>query len=240
MSEQNQCTEKKPLSACAVVGLVLGAVALLTSFLPIINNMSFVVAFAGAVFAIVGIIGTSRGSKNGKVVAIVALVVCILSAAVVLATQSMYSAALDDAVNGPSAVSTENNTAAGENQQQSATDLTVGASVTLENGLVVTVNSVTSGLINYDGSTATGVNVTYVNNGTQSISFNPLDWKAQDAQGAQRSNTYFAGATDDLNYGDLTAGGTVSGTVYFEGEITKVLYFSSLITKEAAASWNAA
>lgn len=84
-------------SAMAITALVLGIIALITSFLPIINNLSFVLVILGVVFSIVGLVGISRGKKSGKGIAIAALVICILSGVIVMATQSMYSAALDQA-----------------------------------------------------------------------------------------------------------------------------------------------
>lgn len=84
-------------SAAGIVGLVLGAVALLMSFLPIINNISFFFALIGAVFAIVGVVATVRKTRKGKGLAIAGLIICIVSIVVVLGTQSLYSAAIDEA-----------------------------------------------------------------------------------------------------------------------------------------------
>ena len=84
----------------SIVALVLGILALIISWVPIVNNFAFVVGAIGVVFAIVGAIGVFRGKRVGKALAIAALVVNIVSIAVVLGTQSMYSAAIDDAVNG--------------------------------------------------------------------------------------------------------------------------------------------
>ncbi len=90
-------TNPTPKSAAAIVGIVLGAIALLTSFLPIINNFSFFFALIGVVFGIVGLIGTLKGKKSGKGLAIASVIMNVLAIVVVLATQSMYSAAIDDA-----------------------------------------------------------------------------------------------------------------------------------------------
>lgn len=88
---------QKPKSAAAIVGLVLGIIALVTSFLPFINNLSFVLAAIGLVFAIVGLAGALRGKKAGKGMAIASVVVNVLAVVIVLGTQSMYAAAIDDA-----------------------------------------------------------------------------------------------------------------------------------------------
>ncbi len=87
----------KPKSIAAIIALVLGILALITSFLPIINNGSFILAVIGIILAIIGFIGTVRGKKSGKRIAIAALIISVVSCAVVLGTQSMYSAAIDEA-----------------------------------------------------------------------------------------------------------------------------------------------
>lgn len=96
--------QPKSKSAMAIAGFVLGCVALLTSFIPIVNNLSFVLALLGLIFAIVGLVGVVKGKKSGKGLTIAALAICVVSGAVVLATQSAYSAALD-AANPSSTVS---------------------------------------------------------------------------------------------------------------------------------------
>lgn len=101
-SRQNQSYPpyQEPLarSGMAVAGLVLGVVALATSFLPIVNNLSFIIALVGLVLAIVGTVATVRGKKRGKGMAIASVVLNALALIIVLATQSMYSAAIDEAI----------------------------------------------------------------------------------------------------------------------------------------------
>lgn len=86
--------DNKPTSAAAIIGLVLGILAIVTSWIPIVNNLSFIIGAIGLVFSIVAVVGTSRGKKGGKGLAIAALVVNILSLVVVLGLQSAWSAAL--------------------------------------------------------------------------------------------------------------------------------------------------
>lgn len=95
MSEQ-----QAPRSVAAIVALALGVVALISSWVPIINNLSFVFALVGVVFAVVGLVGTLRGKKSGRGLAIASVVVNVAAVAIVLATQSAYSAAIDEAASG--------------------------------------------------------------------------------------------------------------------------------------------
>lgn len=95
MSEQ-----QAPRSIAAIVALVLGVIALISSWVPFINNVSFVFALVGVVFAVVGLVGTLRGKKSGRGLAIASVVVNAAAVAIVLATQSAYSAAIDEAASG--------------------------------------------------------------------------------------------------------------------------------------------
>lgn len=232
-------------SGTAIAGLVLGIVALVSSWVPIINNFSFVIGAIGLVLAVVGVVGTVRGKRAGKGLAVAALVINVVACAVVLATQSAMSAAIDDATSSPAVSSvgaTSEPAATDEDQdsaetQRAATDLAPGTSVELESGLVVSVDSVEPGLTNYDGSSVVGVRVTYVNNGSEQASYNSYDWKGEDASGAQEYATYYSDASDDLGSGTLAAGGTKSGTIYFEGSAIKALYFGNILSDAPSASW---
>lgn len=95
MSEQ-----QTPRSVAAIVALVLGVIALVSSWVPIINNLSFIFALVGVAFAVVGLVDTLRGKKSGRGLAIASVVVNVAAVAIVLATQSAYSAAIDEAASG--------------------------------------------------------------------------------------------------------------------------------------------
>ena len=109
-----------------------------------------------------------------------------------------------------------------------------------KNGLVLTVDGVVTGLQSYDGTPITQVSVTYQNNGNSQASFNPYDWKAEDAQGAQRLQAFCTDGENELDSGTLAAGGTVSGNLYFEGDVVKVLYENAFIGRGSDVSWNIA
>lgn len=90
----------QPTSGMAIAGLVLGILAAVSSWIPIINNLSFVIAVIGLVLSIVGVVATTRGKKAGKGLAVAALVVNLVAAGIVLATQSAMSSAIDEATSG--------------------------------------------------------------------------------------------------------------------------------------------
>lgn len=146
--------QPKAKSAMAIAGFALGCVALLTSFIPIVNNLSFLLALLGLVFAIIGLVGTIKGKKSGKGLAIAALAICVVSGAVVLATQSAYSAALDAA--NPS--STVLSSAQPANGSAASSDFSV-SDEQLNKGNYST--TVTGTLTNNTGKDLSYVGVTY-------------------------------------------------------------------------------
>lgn len=245
MNDQTQNGQKAPRSAMAITGLVLGIIALVTSFMPFINNLSFILAVLGAIFSIVGVVGCMRGKRAGKVMAIVALVLNVAACAAVLLTQGAYSKAIDDATNGATVAKTSEASADKQNASDTSAsktddeqDVSLGASVTLSDGSVITVDQVETGLTaDYVDGTFTRVHVSIVNNGSDSKDYSSYNWKGEDAQGAQRDTGYFADAADELSYGKLSAGGNVSGNIYFEGDIAKVVYYDSVISDKPTASW---
>lgn len=232
---------KQRRSGLAIAGLIIGILALLTSLMPFINNISFFVALIGAALAIAGMVSCVRGKRAGKGLAGIAIVVNVVAVVAVLMSQSMYGAAIDDAMNGPQAVqSSEGDGKKEDGEPKPADELAIGSKVELENGLSVTVNEVAPGLVKYDGTEVTRVNVTYENNGDEPASFSSYDWKGENETGVRSDTTYFDGEENVINYGDLSVGGSVSGNIYFDGTLSKVLYFSSPIADDPAVTWTVA
>lgn len=96
--DTTQTEAKKPVSGLAVAGLVLGIVALATSFLPIINNISFFIALVGIVLSIIGIVGIRKGKNSGMGMGVAGLVLSIVACVAVLGSQAFYTASIDSAV----------------------------------------------------------------------------------------------------------------------------------------------
>ena len=82
--------EKKPTSGMAVAGLVLGIIALVSSFVPLLNLLSFPFVLLSIIFGAIGVWQTVKGSKGGKGLAIAGLVLGILALVV---TGVMYASA---------------------------------------------------------------------------------------------------------------------------------------------------
>lgn len=83
---------KQERKVLGILTIIFGAIALLGSWMPIINNFSFILAILAL---ILGIIGLFINKKRPKTLAIIGTVLSVVSIAVVLASQAMYAKSLD-------------------------------------------------------------------------------------------------------------------------------------------------
>lgn len=81
---------EKKKSGFGTASLVLGIIGVCTSFIPIVNNMSFVFGLIGAIFAIISLI-----KKASKGQAVAGNILCILAIVITLSAQK----ALGDGLN---------------------------------------------------------------------------------------------------------------------------------------------
>lgn len=117
--------------------------------------------------------------------------------------------------------------------------LAVGKSVEYSNGLTVTVNDVKTGLKNSAGKQLVCVTVTYKNGGSTTLDYNSFDWKVQDPDGTLRTYAIYPSGENELNSGELTPGSTVTGNLYFEAPVSKIIYEANYWNSDSNASWNA-
>lgn len=82
----------------AVTALVLALVALVLSWVPIVNNVAAVLAVVGLVFGVVALVGALRKARPGKAMAISAIAVAVVAVVVVIVTQIAYARVIDDVV----------------------------------------------------------------------------------------------------------------------------------------------
>lgn len=126
--------QRPSMSATAVTGFVLAIVALVFSWIPIINNISgFALAPLAVIFSIVGILRARKGRFRGRGLALTGLIVGVLSFILVIVTQNAFSNAVDDAFDA----GVESGSAAGTSEDP----LPFGAPVTFASGLEVTVSA---------------------------------------------------------------------------------------------------
>ena len=83
---------KQERKVLGILAIIFGGLALLGSWMPIINNFSFILAILAIIF---GLIGFAVNRKRPKTLAIIGTVLSVVSIAIVLATQAMYAKSLD-------------------------------------------------------------------------------------------------------------------------------------------------
>ncbi len=251
-----------PLSlGLGVAAIICGAVAFILSLIPTLSLAALVFGVVGVLAGIAAVVIAFVMKSAFKGLAIAGLVISVIACVVVFVLQPYYSNAIAEITNNATANNSDQTssvlpggTTDTQNTNNSSpaapsvtptpsgnvsntTDLTIGESASLNNGLVVTVNSVQTGLTNYDGASLIGVNVIYRNDSTNTMSYNVYSWKGEDTNGAQRDRVYYSEGSDDLTYGDIPPGGTASGNIYFENNVVKIIFDEDALSNVSSVSW---
>lgn len=157
--------EERKKSGLATAGLILGIIGICTSFIPIINNISFVLGLIGAIMGIIALI-----KKTGKNQAIAGIILCILAVIITVNSQK----ALTDTLNE---VSTNLDKATGSSTEE-----------VLKNDVNVELGNFEVTEDNY-GLVNTKLTVKVTNKTGEKKSFN-LHIEAVDASGARIDEDY--------------------------------------------------
>lgn len=78
-------------SGFATAGLVLGIIGACTSFIPIVNNLSFVLGLVGILFGVVSLI-----KKASKGQAVAGIIICILAIVITISSQKTISDSINE------------------------------------------------------------------------------------------------------------------------------------------------
>lgn len=234
--------EKLPRSGMAVASLVLGIVGIVTSVLPIINNLSFVMAVLGLVFGIIGIVGVTRGKKSGKGLAIAGVVLSVITVILVLVMQAAFSAALDQALEesgydagaaqaGQQAAGDE----AQEPQQASQAEAAAKYAVSID-GCEVGAD--------YEGKPAAIVTFTFTNNSDKDANFMMAVADKAFQNGVQLERAIITDIDNESSMKDIKPGSSVSVQEAYvlddesdmTVEVTELISFDDTILAEATFS----
>lgn len=235
---------QKKTSVMAIVGLILAIFALITCWIPFLNNLTIVPVLIALVLGIIAIFCTGKNKKKkGRGIAIAAVVIAVISFAGILATQSAYVDALD----GPNASSVEkadsssstatssdSSSKADDSSDSDASNLKIGDTVTLEDGVKVKVSQVKSKSVY--GNKYKAVKVSYTNGSDDTIQFGTSDWTYEDKNGSLEYAEW-SGSDDELSSGSLKPGGKKEGWVYFKTNAKKACYMGTMFDDEPKASW---
>lgn len=194
--------KEKKKSGFATAALVLGIIGLCTSFIPIVNNLSFILALIGILFALVSLI-----KKASKKMAIASILICILTCYFTIKAQEATVDALNDTFN---AVDSNLSDITGDNTDdilKNSCDVTIGNFEVIEGSygiddtkLSVTVKNKTSEnksfsiqieAVNPDGSRIT-TDYVYANNLTagQSQNFECFQFVSSDDLESLKNATF--------------------------------------------------
>lgn len=178
MSENGSQQSK---SALVIVGLVVGIVALATSLIPFVNNMSFVLGLVGLVVAIVGLVGVMRGKHSGKGLAIASTVINVLALVFVLASQSVYSSALDGAV-----IHADGGTTSSSSEGATSSSASQTANSPSDNSDKYSIENEHLSKDTYSAE----IDGTFTNTSGKELSYVGLTYNLYDASGNQIGNAY--------------------------------------------------
>lgn len=156
--------EKTKKSGLGTAGVILGVVGVCTSFIPIINNLSFVLGVLAVIF---GFIALSKKDSKGKVIAVIILGIAAI--AITLSSQKSLSDSLDT-------LSNDLNKASGSNTEE-----------VLKNDVEVTLGSLEVTKDKYTTNTVLKANVKNKASETRSFS---IQVEAVDANGTRIANDY--------------------------------------------------
>ena len=161
--------EKKSTSGLAVAGLVCGIIALVSSFVPLLNLLSFPFVLLAIIFGGIGVWQTVKGTKGGKGIAIAGLVLGIIALLVTAVMYGSAGAASDAAGKGQSdsgqaAQQSAQGTQGSEAQQPEAAQ-SGGEAADYQ----VIIGEATTGE-DYQGNPAILVSYTFVNNSDEAVS----------------------------------------------------------------------
>lgn len=245
---QGQFTQPAPTpqkkSGLGIASLVLGIIAIVGSWIPILNNISFLLAIIGLILGIVGIVSIRKGKVGGKGLTIAAVVINVIAIVIVVCTQWVFGKALDEATkdlnSGSTVVATSEKADAGDSKKTDKnadnSKLAVGNAVTLDNGLQVSVDSKTE-KTDQAGNKYLLVTVSYKNTGSEPVDYASYDWKQTSSSGNMEDPEIAILDEEPLSDGTLKPGGTVSGIVPVKTDAASISYFGNLFEKEAAATW---
>lgn len=83
-------------SGLAIAGFIIAILAILGSWVPIINNVSFFFALVALIFGIIGLVAIKKGKRVGQGLAVATIILSILTFVVVIASQSFFGKVADE------------------------------------------------------------------------------------------------------------------------------------------------
>ncbi len=217
--------EKKVLG---ILSIVIGAIALILSWIPIVNNFAAVLAVIGV---ILGLIAFLVNRKHKKLLAWIGTILSVVSFAIVMGTQSMYSNAIDDVAGKNDTQATNEDNSNNKSSQESSTSsseenktFNVGDTVEQKNGMNIKVDSVEykdGGEFDDldDGKQFVVVHLTLDNKGTKTLDYNEYDYKLDDNGKQTDFDSFMSDENGNDVYSDMLESGSLRPNSSMTGTI---------------------
>lgn len=234
--------EKRARSGMAVASLVLGIVALVTSVLPIVNNLSFIMAILGLIFGIVGMVGIAKGKKGGKGLAIAGIALSVIACVVVLAAQATWSAAFDKAMD-EAGYSSSSSSSSSQTTGQGAGEAAEAEEGAPSSAYAVTIDEARLAE-DYEGNPVAVVTYTFTNNSEDATSF-AVALNPQAFQNGVELNTAIGSEWDSEKYmSDVKPGGSSTVEIGYKleddsdvtAEVTELFSFDDTVLAQKTFS----
>lgn len=205
-------------SGLATAAMVLGIIAIVGSWIPIINFISIILGVLALIFGVVSLI-----QKRGTGKAITGIVLGALTLIIGFSLNNAISEELNGNSNANSAEESSSTSSESNSDEQAQTTFSVGEAISFDNK-TVTVTSVernwNSGnpyVTPDSGNEYVKTQVEIKNNSDNQVSYNTFDWKVQDSNGVIKDVDSTAFMVDGgLNSGELAPNGVVSGFLVFQ------------------------
>jgi hypothetical protein len=190
-------------SGLAIAGFVIAILAIIGSWIPILNNVSFFFAIIALVFGIIGFLAIRKGKRVGQGLAIATIIISIIACVVVLATQSFYGKVADEVGDSISESVNDFDGTNTEKLLETSVDITIGEFV-FDAGEEA----------DYDYDDTTQLSVTVKNKSSEKDSYT-VKIEAVDADGNRI-------ADDTVYASDLNPGQSVSEKAFEYVESSKI------------------
>lgn len=227
-----------PLSGLAIASLVCAILAILGSFVPILNVVSILLALVAVGLGIAAIVSSSKGGKRGKGLGIAGVIVGAVAIIVSILINALVYKAANDIYNDPEfqqlmedaeqqdALDDLDTTAddADDQDDAAAQNLAIGETAIADDGLKVTVKAIEKMPDDYSGEILK-VTVAYENTGTERANFSSYEWGSINAGGVFNQSTFAAQEiSNELADGALIPGASTEGVVVLQGDAATITY----------------
>lgn len=245
----------QPKNGMGTTALVLGILALLASFIPLLSLFTAIpLGLLGIIFAIVGYTRITKGVATNKATTTVGLILSAIAVIIAVVLTLLVGAWLgsdsDSGTTGGSTNAASSTDDDSEDEEDAApekrfsgqqdSDVVGEPGETLQaRGVTVTAEPLERMTPEYSSPVLCS-HVTYQNNSEDRIDYHEWDWSLQSPSGDIQMTTY-SGMDDELNSGDLAPEGTTSGLVCFDTTDESgdhILLFEGFITFDSSrAAW---